>query len=1212
MEIKIYFSNNEKIYYYFIKSDKDLDNNSFVNLLEIENKIEDKYILENFDFKNKLHIGPHYNFVSSFSTNVINILQRIGINSISKFDLVKIYDVNSNNYIDEMLEIDYNKDNKIETINYPAVINFDNLLLNKYGIHFDKEELNLYKKLYKKLNRKPTLIELYDLCQSNSEHSRHWFFGGKLIDSKNKNVYQSLFPMIKSTLIEPNNSLVAFSDNSSIIKGFTTNILVSNENNKIKNLEKKIDLVFTAETHNFPTLISPFQGASTGIGGRIRDNHATGKGSYLIAGTAGYCVGELNFDKNINDEKYGYNSPLKILIEASNGASDYGNKIGEPIINGFTRSFGMEINNEHIEWIKPIMFTGGIGSIQNEHIYKSKPEKEMIVVRIGGPAYKIGLGGGFSSSLNQDGTRKQFDLSAVQRGDPQMENKLNRVIKSLIDLGEFNPIISIHDQGAGGLANVVKEIVYPNGAEIYLDKITLGDKSLHPLEIWCSEFQESDVLLCKKSNLEIIEKVCKRENVICDKIGFITDTKNIIVKYKSNIIVNLPLKDILEPNIKKEYILNCYTNYCDKGNYLNEPIEIILEKILKCPDVGSKRFLTNKVDRSVTGLIAQQQCIGPFHTPLSNYCAVAISYFDKFGIASSIGEKPILGLIDTKAQGSMSVCEMITNMMGIYIEDISNIKCSGNWMWSIKSDGENKKLYETAQEMCKALKELNIGIDGGKDSLSMCVKYKNKLIKSPGNIVISGYSSCPNITKKLTPNFKKNNSYLLFIDFAEGKMRLGGSIFLRLYNQLGNKAPNINNYKKLKNTFNLIQKLIFNDKILSLHDKSDGGFITTLCEMSLSSNIGFKLNLKEKNIYEYLFNEELGIILEIDEINLDFICNKLDIIDINYTLIGKTSNKDYISIINFEKEILNLNINKISEYWEYTSYNLEKYQANNICIEEEYKQNREIQDFYLPKNLYDFCKCNLQKNYFKQSVAIIRDEGSNGDKEMCAVFKYIGFETFDIHMNDLIENPKLINNFRGLVYVGGFSHSDVLGAAHGWYLTIKNNKKLKYELDLFMKKDNTFSLGICNGCQLMVKQKIFSNNLKLVKNNSNRFESRFINVKIVRDDNIFFKNMKNMNFGIWIAHGEGKFINTNELEDKQKVLHYVYNNEITQKYPYNPNGSENGIAGIVSKNGRHLAMMPHPERCFLKWQLPYLNKYNDIETSPWLFMFKNIYEWVTN
>lgn len=1223
--VNFYFESSDRIDYYNIKFQGELDTNHLSKILEIPCFTQPEH--------ETIAVGPHVNFKTAFSTNVTNILSRIGFTNIDQFEHIRLYDVNTNIIIDEMLEMKYSDAVSIEKIEYPQKIEItDSKTLNQFGVHFDEQELEIYQKMYEKMDRPPNFTELFDLCQSNSEHSRHWFFKGKLIKDINCSPRQlmSLFTMIKMTLVKPNNSLIAFSDNSSAIEGFKINYLYPEMKRQLTIKPTNMDIVFTAETHNFPTLICPFQGASTGIGGRIRDNHATGKGAYLIAGTAGYCVG--NIDEHHCKQ---YPSPQNILIEASNGASDYGNKIGEPIINGFTHSFGMNFDGQRIEWLKPIMFTGGIGMMNRQHLKKDEPKEGMLVVRVGGPAYKIGLGGGFSSSVDQDGSRKKFELAAVQRGDPQMENKLNRVIKALVDLGDKNPIVSIHDQGAGGLANVVKEIVFPNGAEIQLDKVSLGDKSLHPLEIWCSEFQESDVMLINPDDIEVIHKICHRENVLCDIIGEITDSGRIVVTYKSEEVMNLPLKDVLEPEIQKTYKLDDYQVYSKPINRKYQSLFQIsnlkenLQRVLKSIDVCSKRFLTNKVDRSVTGQIAQQQCVGPFHTPISNYGLVSLGYFNRNGAATAIGERPILGLISSEAQGSMSVGEMVTNMMGVYIGDISNIKCSVNWMWAAASGQEKLRLYDTAMELCATMKKLGIGIDGGKDSLSMSIRdSRGNTVNSPGNVVVSGYAPAEDVGKRVTPDFKEVGSDVIFLDLADMEMRLGGSVFLQEHEQLGDSAPTLENCERLKAAFSLIQRLIYDGKILALHDRSDGGLIVTLCEMCISSGIGLMVDGDVDGFYDRFFNEELGVVIEVKKEHSADILQELRETGIVSYVLGFTNNTHYFDILAESVNVGHFLIDDLSKWWEERSFEMERMQTNGLCALLEYRSHCNLTkpEYFIPESMRDFCYMSFTSRGIEMErpqVAIIREEGSNGDKEMCAVFHYVGFNVFDIHMNDLIKNPGLIGEFHGLVYVGGFSHGDVLGAGQGWHLTIKNNPGIQEEIKKFMERADTFSLGVCNGCQLQVKQGIFGNEIQIVGNDSGRFESRFSTVRVDDDKNIFFQGMVGMQFGIWVAHGEGKFVDTFELTSRQQVLKYTHAPGVHQQvdshdkqtplaYPYNPNGSEGNLAGICSENGRHLAMMPHPERCFMTWQLPYLGCYNDVEQSPWLKMFANIFEWSSN
>jgi phosphoribosylformylglycinamidine synthase len=551
-------------------------------------------------------------------------------------------------------------------------------------------------------------------------------------------------------------------------------------------------------------------------------------------------------------------------------------------------------------------------------------------------------------------------------------------------------------------------------------------------------------------------------------------------------------------------------------------------------------------------------------------------------------------------------------------------------MWPLSCEGEMSKLYVVAKEMCDTLINLGIGIDGGKDSLSMSVKTKDKIIKSPGELVITGYAPCNNIYKKVTPNLKQINSNLILINVSNvyNKCRLGGSVFSRecLNNNNNLECPEFNDCENLIKIFNIIQTYIYNGDILSLHDVSDGGLITTICEMAISSGIGVDLlykvkNKKQQHFYEYLFNEELGIVCEVENKILSKLTEDLNKLNINYEILGYTNNLKQMNIWKNDIIYEKIHLTTISKYWESTSTQLDKYQSENKFSAIEFNEITKLIKpyYYLSEHLKDFCTTtylsNINIKRTKYKVAIIRDEGSNGDKEMCGVFKYVGFDVYNINMTQLLQNPEILKTFRGIVYVGGFSHSDVLGASHGWYLSIKHNIKLSNELDVFLNRDDTFSLGVCNGCQLMVKQNIFDENLKLVKNDSCRFESRYSTVQILDDDNIFFKNMKNMVFGIWVAHGEGKFVNTTKLLEKQKIIKYVqpsgsdYVINENVSYPYNPNGSEDALAGILSLNGRHLAMMPHPERCFMKWQLPYLEEYGEIKNSPWLMMFKNIFDW---
>ena len=1113
----------------------------------------------------KYQIGPKLNFNTPWCSNTLDILKKCNMQKIKKIEKTKLY--KKKEKYDKLLEQEYDNitsfKSDIKPINTQIVDSIENY--NKQEqLGFDDQDILFYNNLFKKLKRKPNNIEIYDLAQCNSEHSRHHLFNGKLIyNDKNYN----LFELIKKPYNDfPNNSIIAFKDNASAIKGY--NIQYFGSSQKIYNtMQKYYHIAFTAETHNFPTGIAPFPGATTGTGGRIRDTLAIGQGGNVIAGICGYCVG--NIDNYFSDYTI---PPKKILIEASDGASDYGNKFGEPVIGGFTRSFGMKINNQRYEWVKPIMFSGGISGIFNEHIHKKSPEKGMLVIRIGGPAYRIGLGGGSASS------QSIIHHNAIQRGDPQMENKVNKVIRECIE--NNNIIQSIHDQGAGGMANVTKEIVSPLGADINLNKVTLGDTTLSPLEIWNAEFQESITLLIYPKDFNQLNTICKRENVYIDTIGAINNHNYIKVYYNNNLIVDLPLEEI---NIKKTYNLEKVEHtllplIIPKNNIITH-----LENIFNNISVSSKRFLTNKVDRSVSGLVAQQQCVGPFECPISNYSIVAQSMFDKTGAVVAIGEQPIKGFINIEKMARLSVGEMLTNIMFSGISNFEDIKCCGNWMWPAKLNGENYNLLSAVQALSSILCNLKIAIDGGKDSLSMYSKIKNDITKCPRSLVVTGYAPTPDINAKITPNFKGIGNCIYFINF--GKCRMGASALAIFNKQIGDDCPDFEKPLQFKKIFNILQK----KKILSAHDRSDGGIITTLTEMCISSNIGAKITLYiNYNIIDYLFNEELGIVMESND-------HFMEIMDFPCYKIGETTADKKLTISCNNIDVFDEPISNLNKIWEKKSLELEKNQTNYNCV---HQMEKNINLMKEPS--YNFVEEHTiiaprSTKSFKPKVAIIREEGSNGEKEMAAAFYYVGFEVSDIHMNDNIN----LDNYQGIVFVGGFSYGDTLGAAQGWSNSILYNKTEQF--NKFKNRKDTFVFGVCNGCQLLAK--LGWVDCQIYQNTSKRFESHFSTVKINKSNAIMLKDMENTSFGIWIAHGEGK------MHAQNNIINFTNpENKETESYPFNPNGSPDGNTACCSEDGRILAMMPHPERSILKWQIPWTSQKLDY-FSPWIKMFENAYQW---
>lgn len=1240
-----------------------------------------------------IEVGPRMNFTTAWSTNAVSICHACGLKKINRIERSRRYKFamayasdsrrledlysslitkHSSLLYDKMTECVYSeplrtfqtgiKPESVRIIpllekGKPALIKIN----DQIGLGLDDWDIDYYYNLFvNDLKRNPTDVECFDLSQSNSEHSRHWFFKGRLFINGNE-VPETLMDTVKKPYKKnPNNSLIAFKDNSSAIKGYEIKTIIPDDTkipSPFKEQKRTYHLIFTAETHNFPTGVAPFPGAETGTGGRIRDVHATGRGSLVIAGTAGYCVGNLFIPDYPLPWEHGsliypknLASPLQIEIEASNGASDYGNKFGEPIIQGFTRSFGLRLpDGERREWIKPIMFTGGIGQIDDIHLEKGLPKKGMAVVKIGGPAYRIGIGGGSASSVLAGELREELDFNAVQRGDAEMEQKLNRVIRACVEMKENNPIISIHDQGAGGNCNVIKEIIYPEGARIDLRKIILGDNTLSVLEIWGAEYQENDALLIRQDSIELFKGLCEREKLPFSIIGYISGDGYIVLydSLDNSIPVNLPLEKVLGEMPRKEFHLDLISI---KTSPLILPEDITisdaLERVFRLISVGSKRFLTNKVDRSVTGLVARQQCVGPLQLTISDVAVIAQSHFGLTGAAISIGEQPIKGLINPAAMARMSVGEALTNILWARVSSLKDIKCSANWMWAPKLPGEGARLYEAALAMKDIMIELGIAVDGGKDSLSMAAKVvhpdgKIEIVKSPPALVISAYCSCPDITKVITPDIKMpGESKILYIDLGKGKNRLGGSALAHCYKQLGDDVPDVDDFELLKNTFIAVQELIDKELILSGHDRSDGGLIVALLEMAFSGNCGLHIHLsrqlginedfRERDLLPLLFSEELGIFMEyhIDkELEIESVLSKYSV---PFHIIGKTLKEKRIRIDfigNSEPiQILDKDMRELRSLWEETSFQLDRLQANPDCVLEEKENNYDRKgpvyklSFYPEKTPIVWIKGDS-----KPDVAIIREEGSNGDREMASAFYFAGFNAWDIMMTDLLNERIDLRRFKGIAFVGGFSYADVLDSAKGWAGTIRLNRRLYEKFQEFYNKKDTFSLGVCNGCQLMALLKWIpwhgiddKDQPRFIHNKSGRFESRFSTVKILPSSSIMLKDMEGSILGIWVAHGEGrahfpdKGILDRVLKDGLAPIRYVDDSgEITEKYPFNPNGSPHGIAALCSSDGRHLALMPHPERTFLKWQWPWMPEdlKRDLKASPWLRLFQNARTW---
>ncbi len=1209
-----------------------------------------------------VEVGPRLNFQTAWSTNAVSVCRAAGLGKVRRIERSRRFMLPRALDSDEAaLFVSAVHDRMTETVYRERLRSFETGITpepvyvvpvleegraaieeinRRMGLGLDDWDIEYYYNLFAvDMKRNPTNVECFDLGQSNSEHSRHWFFKGRLVID-GREMPEPLMSIIARPYREnPRNSVIAFRDNSSAIRGYPIRTIAPEEPGRPSRFVEKAPhyhIIFTAETHNFPSGVAPFPGAETGTGGRIRDVQAAGRGGLVVAGTAAYCVGNLRipgYRLPWEDESFNYPAnlatPLEIELEASNGASDYGNKFGEPLVLGYTRAYGQRLpGGERREWIKPIMFTGGIGQIDAAQTDKGGAERGMLVTKVGGPAYRIGMGGGAASSMVQGENPEELDFNAVQRGDAEMEQKMNRVIRACIEMGGRNPIISIHDQGAGGNCNVLKEIIEPEGARIDVRKIPLGDETLSVLEIWGAEYQEQNALLIRPERAAEFQEICRREKVPCAFVGEITGDGRVVL-YDSadgSTPVDLELRKVLGEMPRKTFET---TRAAPELRALELPADLsvadALGRVLRLVSVGSKRFLTNKVDRSVTGLIAQQQCAGPLGLTVSDVAVIAQSHFGITGAATSIGEQPIKGLIDAGAMARMSVAEALTNIVWARVSALEDIRCSANWMWAAKLPGEGALIYDAAVAMSDFMVELGIAVDGGKDSLSMAAlePTSGEVVKAPGALVVSAYVTSPDITQTVTPDIKRPGaSKLLYIDLGGGKHRLGGSALAQCYGQLGDSSPDMDDPALLKRAFNAVQENIRHGRVLAGHDISDGGLITTVLEMAFAGNSGLELDIEaEAGALDVLFSEEAGLVMEYDPEHEDKVLRTLEGAEVPFRVIGETTAERVITVSVNGTVVLDEPMTELRAIWEETSYRLDLLQANPECVEEE---RRSIHDRPGPKFRVSFEPGPTPEVKDRHKVAIVREEGSNGDREMTSAFHAAGFEPWDMTMTDLMEGRAGLGDMRGVVFVGGFSYADVLDSAKGWAGVIRFNKRLRAEFEEFYARQDVFSLGVCNGCQLMallgwVPWPGMADELqpRFIHNASGRFESRFCTVEIRESPSIMLRGMEGSNLGVWVAHGEGRaYFPDRETYDsvlREGLAPVRYTDDsgnATETYPFNPNGSPGGVASLCSRDGRHLAMMPHPERTFLKWQWPWMpRELASLKASPWLRMFQNAREW---
>ncbi|XP_004398519.1 PREDICTED: phosphoribosylformylglycinamidine synthase [Odobenus rosmarus divergens] len=1245
-----------------------------------------------------VEVGPRLNFSTPASTNVVSVCWAAGLGAVDRVETTRRYllsfahppsaemkTIALATLHDRMTEQHF--PHPIQSFSLGSISTPLNGSINilaegrcalekanrELGLALDSWDLDFYTKRFQELQRNPSTVEAFDLAQSNSEHSRHWFFKG-LLHMDGQELAHSLFESIMSTQASSNpNNVLKFCDNSSAIQGKEVRFLRPEDPTQpscFRQQQALRHVVFTAETHNFPTGVAPFSGATTGTGGRIRDVQCTGRGAHVVAGTAGYCFGNLHipgYNLPWEDPSFQYPGnfalPLEVAIEASNGASDYGNKFGEPVLAGFARSLGLQLpDGQRREWIKPIMFSGGIGSMEAEHVSKEPPEPGMDVVKVGGPVYRIGVGGGAASSVQVQGDNtSELDFGAVQRGDPEMEQKMNRVIRACVEAARGNPICSLHDQGAGGNGNVLKELSDPAGAVIYTSRFQLGDPTLNALEIWGAEYQESNALLLRPLDRDFLGRVSARERCPASFVGTITGDRRIVLvddrecpvgrngqkdgpPLSSPTPVDLELDWVLGKMPRKEFFLQ-------RSLPVLKPLALppglrvrqALERVLRLPAVASKRYLTNKVDRSVGGLVAQQQCVGALQTPLADVAVVALSHQELVGAATALGEQPVKSLLDPKAAARLAVAEALTNLVFALVTDLRDVKCSGNWMWAAKLPGEGAALADACEAMVAVMAALGVAVDGGKDSLSMAARVGSETVRAPGSLVISAYAVCPDITATVTPDLKHpgGGGLLLYVPLSPGQHRLGGTALAQCFSQLGEQPPNLDLPENLVHAFNVTQGLLRDRLLCSGHDVSDGGLITCLLEMAFAGNCGIEVDVPAPGVdaLPVLFAEEPGLVLEVQEPDLARVLERFRAAGLRCLELGPTGDAGPHALVRVSVNgtmVLEEPVGQLRAIWEETSFQLDRLQAEPHCVAEEEQGLRERTgpSYCLPPT---FPKASVphEPGGPVPRVAILREEGSNGDREMADAFHLAGFEVWDVTMQDLCSGAIGLDTFRGVAFVGGFSYADVLGSAKGWAAAVTFHPLAGAELRRFRKRPDTFSLGVCNGCQLLALLGWVGGSpseeaeepdpdswpappgLVLRRNLSGRFESRWAGVRVGPGPALMLRGMEGAVLPVWSAHGEGYMaFSSPELQAQIEArglapLHWADDaGQPTEQYPMNPNGSPGGVAGVCSLDGRHLALMPHPERAVRPWQWAWRPPpFDTLTASPWLQLFINARNW---
>ncbi|CDS96689.1 phosphoribosylformylglycinamidine synthase [Sphingobacterium faecium] len=1218
----IHFFVNPSDIVYGVQTLQDLSTNDISKLNWLfgnANKIEKETL-------NDYYVGPRAAMITPWSTNAVEITQNMGIEGIIRIEEFRKVQADFHDF-DPMISQKYEAlTQEMYTIDIApeSILEIEDIdAYNKQeGLSLNPEEVQYLSDLATKLDRKLTDSEVFAFSQANSEHCRHKIFNGTfIIDGEEQPT--SLFKLIKKTSeTNPNEIVSAYKDNVAFVKGpRITQFAPQSADKPDFYAEKEFDSVLSvkAETHNFPTTVEPFSGAATGSGGEIRDRLAGGQGSLPLAGTAVYMTSYSRLEENrpweqaMEERPWLYQTPMDILIKASNGASDFGNKFGQPLITGSVLTFEHEEDARKLGFDKVIMQAGGIGYGKLDQAKKHTPKVGDKIVILGGENYRIGMGGAAVSSADTGAFGSGIELNAIQRSNPEMQKRAANAVRGMVE-SDHNPIVSIHDHGAGGHLNCLSELVEETGGLIDLDALPVGDPTLSAKEIIGNESQERMGLVIGEKDIETLKRVADRERSPMYTVGDVTGDHRFTFESKTTgeKPMDYALEDFFGSSPKTIMSDKTIVRNYEDVNYSTENIPTYLNQVLQLEAVASKDWLTNKVDRCVGGRVAKQQCVGPLQLPLNNVGVMALDYKGKEGVATTVGHSPVAAIIDPAAASRTAIAESLSNLVFAPIKNgLAGVSLSANWMWACNNEGEDARLYKAVKACSDFALELGINIPTGKDSLSMKQKYPNgDHVIAPGTLIVSAAGNCTDITQVIEPVLNKNAGSIYYINLSKDSFKLGGSSFAQILNKIGKEVPTIQDGAYFKTAFNTIQDLIKAGQIEAGHDIGSGGLITTLLELTfadvdLAANYDLS-GLGEADTVKALFNENIAVVLQAKD---DAIFEStLTAAGVEAVKIGEAIAGTEVSFKN-NADTFTFNVIETRDTWYKTSFLLDSKQSKNGTAQERYNNYKNQPLNFVFPNHFTGLQPALDQSKPRPKAAIIREKGSNSEREMANAMFLAGFDVKDVHMTDLISGRENLEDIQFIGAVGGFSNSDVLGSAKGWAGAFLYNEKAKTALENFFNRPDTMSVGICNGCQLFMELELINPEHevhgKLIHNSSQKHESNFVSVTVQENNSIMLSTLAGTTLGVWISHGEGKFNLPQEESAYQIVAKYAY-----EAYPGNPNDSDYNTAMLCDKTGRHLVTMPHIERSTFQWNWANYPKGRQDEVTPWLEAFVNARNWI--